>query len=72
MPEWLTVFLIWYTVKTKNELLKIELLTDIVSDYINILECKYNENINDLNRVIKKHSPSIASVAIGASWLFIF
>lgn len=38
----------------------------------NILEYKYNENINELNRVVKKHSPSIAGVAIGASWLFNF
>ena len=37
-----------------------------------IFKYKYKENIDDLNHIIKKHSPSIAGVAVSASWLFNF
>lgn len=37
-----------------------------------VMEKKYYNDITDLNNTIKKHAPSIAAIAISASWLFNF
>lgn len=47
--------------------------TDIhITNLSKVLERKYSGNITCMNKTINKHTPSIAGIAISASWLFNF
>lgn len=37
-----------------------------------IIERKYDKNIKEMNGIVKKHAPSIAIIAVSASWFFNF